>query len=352
MCAFAIGGRTMSLMNFGKQPTEGLVSIVIPTFNKDRFIGETLESIGKQTYTNWELLVVEDSSRGETEEIVRRFARRHRWHRVEYSRNDRNCGAAYSRNVGFGKARGEFVALIDADDRWMPDHLTVSVDALRTTGKDIVYSSVLMFEDQTEMLLGVWGPDHNDLKNFPHGMFRRNFVTPSASVMRRQVLADVGPWGLGFRYCEDADYWFRCLAAGKTFHYIGGVHCMYRKNHDGATTQRVCGTLEEFAQISERFVNIAGVREKTSKKYASQAYVSAAKFHANANPQYDPSGDPSRSAGLMMKAWRLRRRHCDYLWDAARMAVKNAVRRRPKPPAATPVAAPAAEATPALKKAA
>lgn len=340
----------MSLMDFGKRPTEGLVSIVVPTFNKDRYIGDTLESIAQQTYTNWELLVVEDSSRGETEEIVKRFARRHRWHRVEYSRNDRNSGAAYSRNVGFTKARGEFVAPVDADDRWLPDHLAVSVDALRTTGKDIVYSSVLMVEDQTEMLLGVWGPDHNDLKDFPHGMFTRNFVTPSATVMRRQVLADVGPWGLGFRYCEDADYWFRCLAAGKTFHYIGGVHCLYRKNHDGATTQRVCGTVEEFAQIAERFLGLAGLQRRLSRKNAAQAYVNAAKYHSKEDPSRDPSADASRAAGLMMKAWRLRRGRYNYLWDAARMAVKSMFRRRSAPSVATHVAA-AAESTTSKKAA-
>jgi glycosyltransferase involved in cell wall biosynthesis len=333
----------MSLMDFGKQPTDGLVSIVIPTFNKDRYIGATMESIAQQFYTNWELLVVEDSSQGETEEIVKRFAHRHRWHRVEYSRNERNSGAAYSRNVGFTKARGEFVALVDADDRWLPDHLAVSVDALRASGKDIVYSSVLMVEDQTELLLGVWGPDHGDLKDFPHGMFRRNFVTPSASVMRRQVLADVGPWGLGFRYCEDADYWFRCLAAGKTFQHIGGVHCLYRKNHDGATTQRVCGTVEEFAQIAERFVAIDGLRGRLCRKNAAKAYANAAKLHANSNPSHDSSADASRAAGLMMKAWRLHRNHVDYLWDAARMAPKSMFRRCPAPPIAPPAGVAAAE---------
>jgi glycosyltransferase involved in cell wall biosynthesis len=324
----------MAGLTFDSPETKGLVSIVIPTFNKDRFIGATLDSISAQAYSKWEVIVVEDSSCGDTERIVRQFARRHRWHRVVYSRNDRNYGAAYSRNVGFARARGEFVALVDADDRWLPDHLAVSVEALRRTGKDLVYSSVLMVEDQTELPLGVWGPDAGDLKDFPHGLFRRNFVTPSATVMRRQVLADVGPWGVGFRYCEDADYWFRCLAAGKTFQHLGGCHCLYRKNHDGATTQRVCGTLEEFAEISQRYIGIAGLRRRTCKKYASQAYLAAARFHANANPLYDPSGDASRAAPLTMKAWRLRRKHVEYLWTAAKFAMKSAVRRRPAAPAA------------------
>ena len=71
----------------------GLVSIVIPTFNKDQYIRATLDSISAQTFENWEVLVVEDSSCGQTESIVRAFAKRHPRNRVVYSRNERNYGA-------------------------------------------------------------------------------------------------------------------------------------------------------------------------------------------------------------------------------------------------------------------
>jgi glycosyltransferase involved in cell wall biosynthesis len=301
-----------------------LVSIVIPTFNKDRFIGETLESIGRQEYSNWEVLVVEDSSFGQTENIVARFGRKHSSQRVEFSRNDQNYGAAYSRNVGFEKARGEFIALVDADDRWLPDHLRVSVDTLTQTGKDLVYSSVLMIEDQTEMPIGMWGPDKRDLHEFPYGMFRRNFVTPSATVMRSDVIRDVGPWGLGFRYCEDADYWFRCIAAGKQFVHIGGVHCLYRKNHDGATTQQLCGTLEEFAQIADRYAKvIPWLRHSFTTKCTAEAYVNAAKFHSRSNKKKDPSADPSRAPALAFRAWQLRRKHTQHLWRGIHYGANN-----------------------------
>jgi glycosyltransferase involved in cell wall biosynthesis len=301
-----------------------LVSIVIPTFNKDRYIGETLESIGRQDYPNWEVLVVEDSSLGETENIVARFARKHSSHRVDYSRNDQNYGAAYSRNVGFERARGEFIALIDADDRWLPDHLQVSVDTLNQSGKDLAYSSVLMIEDQTEMPISMWGPDKRDLHEFPYGLFRRNFVTPSATVMRADVIRDVGPWGLGFRYCEDADYWFRCVMAGKEFVHVGGVHCLYRKNHDGATTQRLCGTLEEFAQIADRYAKaIPWLRHSFTAKCTAEAYVNAAKFHSRSNPKLDPSADSSRAPALAFRAWQLRWKHTQHLWRGIHYGANN-----------------------------
>ena len=85
---------------------EGLVSIVMPTYRGERFIGETLATISAQRYSHWELLVVEDGPGGATELIVADFARQFPSGQVTYTRNLRNQGAAYSRNVAFRQARG------------------------------------------------------------------------------------------------------------------------------------------------------------------------------------------------------------------------------------------------------
>ena len=286
----------MASISFEKEATKGLVSVVIPTYRGERFIGEALASINCQTYTNWEVIVVEDGSRGDTEKIVKDFARKHRWHRVDYSRNDQNCGPSHTRNTAFPKVRGEWVALLDADDRWFPDYLNVSTQALKASGKDVVYSSVVMIEDTSDLLLGTWGPDARDLADFPHGLFLRNFITPSASVLRREVLADVGTWNTQLRYCEDLDFWMRCVAAGKTFHYVGGCHCLYRRNHAEAATNKMCAVQEAHAQVAEQYILLPGTREGTCRKFLSQAYLRTAEFHANGNPLYDTSADSSRTA--------------------------------------------------------
>jgi GT2 family glycosyltransferase len=324
----------MDRFSYAEEPTPGLVSIVIPTYHKEQYIGKTLASVGAQSYPHWELIVVEDSSIGPTRQIVEDFARQHSDHQVDYSRNDRNRGAAHSRNVAFAKARGEFVATLDADDRWFPDHLTHSLEALRETGKDLVYSSAVMFEDQTNRLLGINGPHDYELAEFPESLYGRNYITPSATVMRREVLADVGPWNTDIKYCEDVDFWLRCLRAGKRFHLVGGCHCLYRKNHDGATTQRISGTLEELAEIFERFVPMPGTRLARIRRYTAKAYYRAAHSHATADPARDSSADPSRCVPLMLKAWSLRPHRVDYLVKMAKYAARNHFRRptRPAPP--------------------
>lgn len=326
----------MSAIRFERPMTPGLVSIVMPTRRGEQYIGATLETIGRQEYDKWELIVVEDGSTGPTQRIVEDFARRHPNNRVDYSRNDRSYGAAASRNIAFAKTAGQYIALLDSDDRWLPDHLAVSVDALQASGKDIVYSSVIMIEDQTEMILGSWGPQGDDLEKFPLSMLGRSFVTPSASVMRREVIAEVGAWTLGLTYCEDYDFWLRCAHAQKTFQYVGGVHCLYRKNHQGATTSKLCGTLEEVAEVTARRMHLPGIRERSCRRRTSKAYLMAAKLHASMNPASDPSADRSRSAGLYLKAWRFRPGHLDYLWKAAVSSVIDGLRRKQAKPPALP----------------
>lgn len=319
------------IISFESEAKSALVSVIIPTRNGKRFISQSLASVARQTYTNWEVIVVEDGSDDGTNQLVREFSRKHRWRRVDYSRNNRSCGAAHTRNVAFRKARGEFVALLDVDDRWLPDHLQATTAALATSGKDIAYSSSIMIEDQTDLLLGVWGPTAGEVANLPHSLFGRSFVTPSATVLRRQVLADVGPWDTYLRYCEDFAFWLRCLGAGKTFQYVPGCHCLYRKNHQGATTQRLCGTLEEVAEVTERYMNMPGMRHKTCRRYAAKAFYMAAQFHLKQDPRRDPSADPSRTASLLLHAWRLRRTHVDWLWQGCQQSVANLFRRSKQP---------------------
>jgi glycosyltransferase involved in cell wall biosynthesis len=344
----------MDAIEFQRRETPGLVSIIIPTHRAERFIGATLESIGRQTYRQWEVIVVEDGEPSATRGIVAKFSRGHRWRRVDYSCNGQNRGAGATRNTAFAKAGGQYIALLDSDDRWTPDHLETKVQALQESGKDIAYSTTLMVEDGTDLVLGAWGPSAGELRDFPQSLFARSFVTPSASVLRRQVIADVGAWSTTHRYCEDFDFWLRCVQAGKTFQYVGGCHCLYRKNHAGATTQRLCGTLEEVAETTEHYMTMQapGVREKTCRRYAAKAFSLAARFHRTANPKFDPSADKSRAAMLMLRSWRIQPKRVGNLLRGLWFGAANVVTFRSRPvQSASPFRAPLGASQPARRAA-
>lgn len=99
----------------------GLVSIITPTWACAPFIGETIESVLNQTYPNWELLIQDDCSTDGTYEVVRAYAERDV--RIKYACNASNAGAAISRNNALRRAKGRWVAFLDADDLWLPEKL-------------------------------------------------------------------------------------------------------------------------------------------------------------------------------------------------------------------------------------
>jgi len=97
-----------------------LVSIIMPSYNTEKFISESIKSVQNQTYTNWELLIVDDCSSDNTNEVVAPFLLDARIH---YMVNEENRGAAISRNRALREANGRWIAFLDSDDLWLPEKL-------------------------------------------------------------------------------------------------------------------------------------------------------------------------------------------------------------------------------------
>ena len=95
-----------------------MVSIIMPSYNTGRYIAESIRSILAQTYADWELLIVDDCSSDDTDEVVAQFLGDER---IRYFKNERNSGAAVSRNRALREAKGRWIAFLDSDDLWAAD---------------------------------------------------------------------------------------------------------------------------------------------------------------------------------------------------------------------------------------
>ena len=95
-----------------------LVSIIMPSYNTGKYITETIKSVQAQTYSIWELIIVDDCSSDETDLAVREFLADDR---IIYVKNDKNLGAAESRNRALNIAKGRWIAFLDSDDLWYPE---------------------------------------------------------------------------------------------------------------------------------------------------------------------------------------------------------------------------------------
>ena len=144
---------------------EGLVSIIMPSWNTGRFIAESIQSVLEQTYANWELLIVDDCSSDNTETIVKSF----KDSRVKYFRNTKNSGAALTRNRALREAKGEWVAFLDSDDLWYPKKLELQIDFMKKNGYKLSYTQYEKIDEESKSLhIYVSGPNKVDRRAIYH----------------------------------------------------------------------------------------------------------------------------------------------------------------------------------------
>ena len=116
-----------------------LVSIIMPVFNGDRYLAQTIESVISQTYSNWEMILVDDGSTDSTPAVIDQYTSLHpriRGIRLESP----SGGPALPRNKGLSVAKGEYIAFLDADDVWAQEKLSVQVDFIQLSKADVVHS--------------------------------------------------------------------------------------------------------------------------------------------------------------------------------------------------------------------
>lgn len=138
------------------QIVDGLVSVIMPSWNTAKFIKESIESVLRQTYKNLELIIVDDCSTDNTDEIVYSFDDP----RIRYYHNKRNSGAALTRNKGLREAQGEWIAFLDSDDLWMPNKLEYQIKFMTENKYIFSYTEYEKIDEHDNSLnIYVSGPD-------------------------------------------------------------------------------------------------------------------------------------------------------------------------------------------------
>lgn len=134
---------------------EGLVSIIMPSYNTAPYIKQTIQSVLNQTYTNWELIIVDDCSTDNTEEILEEIND----NRIRYFKNEVNSGAAVSRNKALREAKGQWIAFLDSDDLWLPTKLEKQIEFMNSNNYSFSYTNYEEIDvDGNETGVKVTGP--------------------------------------------------------------------------------------------------------------------------------------------------------------------------------------------------
>jgi glycosyltransferase involved in cell wall biosynthesis len=127
-----------------------LVSVITPTYNAELFIEQTIASVRAQTYTNWEMVIVDDASTDTTTAILKKYAAEDA--RIKYHVLKTNAGAAIARNTAIEKASGSYIAFLDADDLWMPEKLSKQIAFMQEKNVEVCFSSYELMNEAGESL--------------------------------------------------------------------------------------------------------------------------------------------------------------------------------------------------------
>ncbi|HBT78192.1 MAG TPA: hypothetical protein DEB39_15005 [Planctomycetaceae bacterium] len=209
------------------------VSIIMPTYNCRRFIGEAIRSVLGQTFADWELSIIDDGSTDDTESIVRPFLDDPR---IVYERQE-NMGQPRTRNKGIRQARGELIALLDSDDVWRPEKLASQIAVLDADSTVGICATGMTIIDEESNIVGdpAWKTFHG--KALPALITEELQIGMSTSITRKAVYEQVGCFDEDFPpFSMDYDFWLRA-AMVFDFHLIGENLTLYRKGHSSISSQ-------------------------------------------------------------------------------------------------------------------
>lgn len=225
------------------------VSVIIPAHNAAAWISESLDSVLRQTYVHWEIIVVDDGSTDNTGKIVESYCARD--DRIRLLTQTINRGPATARNIGMLAARGDYLAFLDADDLWLTTKLEKQVASLQTkrdvgacyTWFETVNDHRQVIQQWKDLRRTFW---HNPVDAF--ALARGNYVCGSASsvMIRRTLIETVGLFDESMRGSEDLDYWYR-IALHTSFCLVPEALVQIRrrsKTRSLATERNLLGSLD------------------------------------------------------------------------------------------------------------
>lgn len=204
------------------------VSIVIPAYNAEQFVGEAINAVLSQTYADYEVVVVDDGSTDETRAIVKTFGESVRYYYQP------NGGSASARNLGVEKSRGDYIAFLDADDLWESEKLEIQLDFLRNNPEIALVCSAYHYfgkKSKTSHLLS-----SKDAQGF---LFRRlfleSFIRTSSVILKKSAFLEVGGFNEVYRLGQDYDLWLR-IAKKYPIAYLGRF-LVKARSHDQNTSK-------------------------------------------------------------------------------------------------------------------
>jgi glycosyltransferase involved in cell wall biosynthesis len=246
--------------------TPPTVSVVLTCRDYAAYVGEAIESVLAQTFTDFELLAIDDGSRDQSVAVISRYLGDRRVRLIECD----GVGAPNAKALGTRLARGEFVGLLDADDRWHPTKLARQVEVLRAKPEVAVVATRRALIDAAGQPLP---PSRDTLHRgaVASALLMTNFVCYSSALVRRSALEHVGSFDPLMLLAPDYELWLR-LARHYDFDYVDEILVDYRRGH--ASIGRRHPDRRDLVELAmRRAVRERGVADQCSRRYLAACWA-------------------------------------------------------------------------------
>lgn len=190
-----------------------MISIIMPAYNAEKYIEQSIQSVLAQTYTNWELLVIDDGSSDQTAAIVKAWQQKDS--RICYISNKKNIGVAETRNRGISAAHGEWIAFLDSDDCWHSEKLQLQIDTAVKCHADFLFTGS-SFMDEYSSPLNYYLPAPPTV-NYKQ-LLKQNVISCSSILIRKSLVAQY-PMKHAENMHEDFAVWLQILRDKKISAY-------------------------------------------------------------------------------------------------------------------------------------
>ncbi len=223
------------------------ISIIIPCYNVEAFLEETINSYLSQSFDNFELILIDDASLDNTREIIKKFAERDE--RIKSVFLSKNIGKAGAVNEGFKFVRGGYISIFDSDDIVMPNKLAMQYDFLEENSEiDFVYGDFIVFDAKGDKKI-IEAVDFRDLEEpllrlktfFAHLrkvkytfqiLDEKKFIPASSNLFRRKIIDEGLKMDVNLRNSEDYDFWFQIIGAGYKIKRMPFITYKYREHEN------------------------------------------------------------------------------------------------------------------------
>ena len=237
-----------------------MVSIIMPCYNVEKMVGRSIESVLNQTYTDWELILINDGSTDDTEMVLRRYADMD--NRIHLLRQ-KNGGVSKARNTGLNAAKGDYICPLDGDDWFKPDCLALAVDRILDTNSDVCFFGSEEVDEEGKVLR-----DYLEFAQYPPEEFLKNadalyekslrhfWIHTGNALYRRSMIEKHGiRYPEGYRYGEDNHFINTCLFWAERITCVRQTLMCCQCRSGSATRSGVAPSYIDAAKLNRMFRN-------------------------------------------------------------------------------------------------